>query len=394
MTINAAFNSGIINTAVNGAVNYADAQNREKVTFDELDKDIQDIVNKIESYDIGGGNNPTPDIPTPTTDPTANWDKTKVDPVESADNVVVPVPKGFVASKATGENTVENGFVIYQGTEDVTDSNKDTAMTTRNQFVWVPVPDPSKMFTTNNGRDVGRLYNFDKTSKTYTEIAWSDTGYREPDVVTGNGSEYDAVASNYSNAGITGITTADQFKTQLETEFAEMKTSVEKYHGFYIGRYETGAVSTAKAVTVKGNSDIVKQTWYKFYQMNKDMIKENGIKSNMIWGSQWDQTMIWFDTQGGAKKNYVYDSTGKGHYPGTGGSTTSTGLSTAYAVNNIYDMAGNAEDWTLEADITSRRVLRGGGYSNSGSFSPASYRSYGYPTYSYGYVGSRSTLIM
>ncbi len=391
MTINAAFNSGIINTAVNGAVNYADAQYREQVTFDDLDKNIQDIVNKIESYDIGGSN-PTPDIPTPTTDPTANWDKTKVDLVESADNVVVPVPKGFVASKATGENTVENGFVIYQGTDDVTDSNKDTAMTTRNQFVWVPVADTSKMFTTHDGRDVGRLYNFDKTSKTYTEIAWSDTGYREPDVVTGSdGLQYDAGASNYSSAGITGITNADEFKTQLETEFAEIKTSVEKYHGFYIGRYETGSVSTAKAVTVKGNSDIANQTWYKHYQMNKDMIKENGIKSSMIWGSQWDQTMIWFDTQGGAKKDYVYNSTGKGHYSAS--STTTTGSSTAYAVNNIYDMAGTAWDWTLEADLTNGRLLRGGSY-HSGSNSPASCRGSSTPTRSDVDFGSRSTLIM
>ncbi len=357
VTINAAFNSGIIDTAVNGAVNYADAQKKEQITFEDLDKDIQDIVNKIESYDIGGSN-PTPDTPNPTPDTTANWDKTKVEPVESADNVVVPVPKGFVASKATGENTVEDGFVIYQGADEVNDSNVDTAMTTRNQFVWVPVPDPSKMFTTHDGKTVGQLYNFDITKKEYTEIAWSATGYREPDVITGdNGSEYDAVASNYSSAGITGITNADQFKAQLEAEFAKMEASIEKYHGFYIGRYETGAVSTAKAVTVKGNADIANQTWYKLYQMNKDMIKENGIKSSMIWGSQWDQTMIWFDTQGGAKKDYVYNSTGKGHY-GTN-STTTTGSSTVYAVNNIYDMAGNGYDLTLETYSTIVRVVRG-----------------------------------
>ncbi|MCI9275602.1 MAG: hypothetical protein HFJ24_06570, partial [Clostridia bacterium] len=172
-----------------------------------------------------------------------------------------------------------------------------------------------------------------------------------------NGSEYDAVASNYSSAGITGITNADQFKAQLEAEFAKMEASIEKYHGFYIGRYETGAVSTAKAVTVKGNADIANQTWYKLYQMNKDMINENGIKSSMIWGSQWDQTMIWFDTQGGAKKDYVYNSTGKGHY-GTN-STTTTGSSTVYAVNNIYDMAGNGYDLTLETYSTIVRVVRG-----------------------------------
>ena len=285
------------------------------------------------------------------------WDGAKVDPVESADNVVVPVPKGFVASKATGENTVENGFVIYQGTEDVTNANVSTAMTTRNQFVWVPVPDPSKMFTTYNGKDVARFYYFDSINKKYGENLLSVTGLLEPNVVIGNGSLYDADASNYSSAGITGITNANQFKAQLETEFAEMKASVERYHGFYIGRYETGAVSTAKAVTVKGNADIANQTWYKLYQMNKDMIKGNGIKSSMIWGSQWNQTMIWFDTQGGVKKDYVYNSTGKGHYGAN--SVTTTGSKTAYAVNNIYDMAGNGLDWTLETAGGEGRTLRG-----------------------------------
>ena len=291
------------------------------------------------------------------------WDGAKVDPVESADNVVVPVPKGFVASKATGENTVENGFVIYQGTEDVTNANVSTAMTTRNQFVWIPVPDTSKMFTIHEGKTVSRLYSFDRTTKKYTEIEWNDTGYREPDVVTDN-NKYDADASNYSGLGLTtkngeAVTTSDKFTALIEEEFADMKTSIEKYHGFYIGRYETGAVSTAKAATVKGNSDIANQTWYKLYQMNKDMIKENGIKSSMIWGSQYDQTMIWFYMQGGEKKDYVYNSTGKGHYQGNAANTTTTGSSVAYAVNNIYDMAGNAYEWTLEAWYTYGRALRG-----------------------------------
>ncbi len=54
VTINAAFNSGIIETAVNGAVNYAGAQEQEKVTFDELDGNLQDIVKRLETYNIGG----------------------------------------------------------------------------------------------------------------------------------------------------------------------------------------------------------------------------------------------------------------------------------------------------------------------------------------------------
>ena len=35
----------------------------------------------------------------------------------------VPVPNGFVGSKATGENEIDSGFVIYEGEEEVTDNN-------------------------------------------------------------------------------------------------------------------------------------------------------------------------------------------------------------------------------------------------------------------------------
>ena len=64
VTINAAFNSGIIDTAANGALNYADAQNREQITFDDLDKDIQDIVDKIKDYGGSGEDSPSNHVPT------------------------------------------------------------------------------------------------------------------------------------------------------------------------------------------------------------------------------------------------------------------------------------------------------------------------------------------
>ena len=66
-----------------------------------------------------------------------------MDPVKSADGVVVPVPKGFTASEATGENEVNKGFVIYQGTDQVNDGNVDNAQESRNQFVWIPVDEES-----------------------------------------------------------------------------------------------------------------------------------------------------------------------------------------------------------------------------------------------------------
>ncbi len=299
VTINAVFNSGIINTAVNGTVDYAEAQNEEKVEFNELDQNIQDRVKKVS-----------------TSNSTTDWDTTKVDLVKSADGIIVPVPKGFVASKAEGENTVEDGFVIYQGEEDVTDVNLNEAMMTRNQFVWVPVPDTNTMFATYNGKAVGRLYDFGdrRYAKKNTALQWNIKGFREPDVVTGDGTKYDADVSNYASLGLTtnageSVTTLDKFTEMLEEDFADMKTSVERYHGFYIGRYQTGEGEKV----VQGVNPLGNKTWYEHYKISKDMVNLNGIKSGIIWGSQVDQTVIWLITQGGEKEEYVYNTNGKGH---------------------------------------------------------------------------------
>ena len=39
----------------------------------------------------------------------------------------VPVPNGYVGSKATGENEIDTGYVIYEGTEEVNDDNVEEA---------------------------------------------------------------------------------------------------------------------------------------------------------------------------------------------------------------------------------------------------------------------------
>ena len=92
---------------------------------------------------MAGDSEITPPDPGPTLP--EGWDVDKVTAEESSDGVTVPVPKGYTASDATGERSVNDGFVIYEGTEEVNDGNVDTAKTTRNQFVWIPVPDISQI---------------------------------------------------------------------------------------------------------------------------------------------------------------------------------------------------------------------------------------------------------
>ena len=124
----------------------------------------------------------------------------------------------------------------------------------------------------------------------------------------------------------------------------------------------------------------------------------------MIWGSQWDQIMIWMKEVKNTKNTtngqyYITNSLGMGNY-GTGddsdtstSSPVSTGKREEYKVKNVYDLAGNVYDWTLEASVTGVRVIRGGNYGDTVSRrTMASDRNNNDPVYSVSSTGSRLTL--
>ena len=367
---------------------------------------MNDVTAAMENMLNGTDGGDTPEKPE---DPTENWDLSKVDPVQSTDAtpVTVPVPKGYVASKVTGETTVENGFVIYEETDEVNDTNKDTAQTTRNQFVWVPVADVSEMYGTDaSGKKWGKLYSF--SADGITPVNWTEqngvmtvtttsgsNSYREPDVVTGSdGTEYDADNTNLQQAGLDASATANTFKEQLETEFNSMIASVEKYGGFYIGRYETGNLSQIEASIVKNNNDINKQTWYSMYNKSKELAANSNVSTTIIWGCQWDAVLRWMYNSGNEnKKTYTYDGTGKGNYYNTNEkSLIATGSNDSYAVNNIYDMAGNTYDRTMETAGTNNRTERGGCSSIDYDYYSSSFRGANAATDDREFIGCRTSL--
>ncbi len=347
---------------------------------------------------------------------------------EDASGDKVPVPNGYVGSSVAGENEIDTGYVIYEGEEAVTDSNVADAQKNRNQYVWVPVPDISKFYGTDaNGKKWGKIYTFSSsTSSGYDEITgtqpynWSEsngvmtisskTNYREPDVVAKYSSTGYDMDSRLKTLGI-GAKTTHEFLNQLEKEFNNMVASVEKYGGFYIGRYETGNINQDTPVIQKGNTNISSQTWYNMYKRCKNIKGANtNVETGMIWGNQWDRTLMWLiETGSKTKEQIADDSTSWGNYynatfeyVNSSGSTatknegSSTRIPTGSAeytkANNIYDLAGNVRDWTMEASSTNSRVYRGGSYNNDGDGYPAVYRYNNSPTYSYGYYGCRSAL--
>lgn len=275
------------------------------------------------------------------------------------------------------------GFVIYEGEEAVTDDNVATAQKTRNQWVWVPVDAEtiSRIYSENSttGVKTGKYYTFSATGRTV------NTSTREPAILTNRDNEY-----YFSRYGLQGMT-RDKFLQEMQVEFEETIESIKKYGGFYIGRYETGSISSKVPVVQKMNTDIASQTWYAMYNKMQYLGANTNVKANMIWGCLWDETLQWFVDTGSLKQDELVVSMSWGNYydttlnyTTTSGTTATTNIgsstkipagSSEYTkVNNIYDMAGNVWDWTLEAGGTSYRYYRGGLCYYSGSYIPASYR--------------------
>ena len=216
----------------------------------------------------------------------------------------------------------------------------------------------------------------------------------------------------------------------MEESFYRMIESVKKYGGYYIGRYETGDLGEEKAVVKKMNEELggyindTYITWYVMYEKSKNLEgeKEN-IETSMIWGSLWDETLQWLlecgaqiqDGEGGTREitenDINDDSSDWGNYTDatfeyintSGGTSTKsenhatiipTGSAEYTKANNIYDLAGNVYDWTLEVSTTDVRISRGGSFSfyGGGGYVPASNRGGSDPTDSKGSYGCRSAL--
>ena len=352
--------NGIITSARNATDQWEQGAANEQ---DEL-KQIANFINGNTS--TGGGTTTVADVVGG-----AKFEQTET--IEDDNGKEVTIPKGFAVAEDSN-TVVDDGIVITDGT---------------NEFVWVPVDDPSTMFV----EETVKLNGVETTTTIYSKLRIRDgdsytagkpgeTGkVREPDVL----SSYDTSSSYYQT--ILGFGSTKKMADSMVAEYKAMSDSVKKYHGFYIGRYElTGTVDkpTETAGTVLTASTA--GNWYYLYKACQNVIQNNSdVKSTMIYGCQWDETCSWLE-----KNGYdINDSSDWGNY--TGGKKA-TGSDPTYKANEIYDMAGNCRDWTQEAYSSNDRIDRGGYYNGSGSSVPASDRGNYGPYYSSSNNTSRATL--
>ena len=308
----------------------------------------------------------------------------------TVENVVIPEGYYYVGG------TKAKGIVISDNVADKElDKGKENVRRdlSGNQWVWVPVETPSRLYTTvDAGVALSGSTGVKTTKYTNSEIisgktrvlpgdSSSYTRYREPDILTYS----DCDDTKYATAGFSSL--ANMAET-MKSDYEEMIASLEKYKGFYIGRYE---------LTANGEKTGATQTdvdWYTLYKNCTTLASGTKVKTRMIWGLQWDATCNWLASYGFSIK----DSSAWGNYSnntaGGHGTKQNTGYSESWKANNIYDFAGNCWEFTQEADGASLRASGGGDYGSDGSDFPASTRNSYFPAYASSGRGSRPTLYL
>ena len=227
-----------------------------------------------------------------------------------------------------------------------------------------------------------------------------------------------ATIADYKRTWYTGDGSFSDYSEALPED---EKTSVERYKGFYIGRYEAGDKENTEAKTLRSSNDVTKtvtikanQAPYNYVTRTQAVSLAEGFatkqgykaKTKLVSSYAWDTTIAFLQKvnsdYGSSSEEGNYSNTTFSYTDITGASKTKakssyvlvpTGQTTP--VCNIYDMGGNVDEWTTESYSNTRRPYagRGGGYGISFASYPAGGRDFN-PDDAYADVGFRLTLFM
>ncbi|MEI3359825.1 MAG: hypothetical protein V8R74_00340 [Clostridia bacterium] len=225
----------------------------------------------------------------------------------------------------------------------------------------------------------------------------------------------------------TWYTEYDSFSSYSEALPEDEKTSVERYKGFYIGRYEAGdkeSTGTTKATFRTSSSDAsnsvtikADQVPYNYVTRTQAVSLAEGFKTQqgykaktkLVSSYAWDTTIAFIEktvnnygsssSQGNYKdKSVTYkDITDESKPEKTKAENSSLLVATGQTtpVCNIYDMGGNVFELTTESnsDTYNPSAKRGGSYDDYFASNPAGYRFHD-SGYAHVSVGFRLTLFL
>ena len=299
-----------------------------------------------------------------------------------------------------------------------------------NEYVWVVVPRTTAVYATTG------LGKTTFTDADYTSIENDLKEYTK--TYRGSTSYLDTWYADDKNEGWLS-------ETEYKTLKNSMLKSVYENGGFYVGRYEAGIDTTTgtNRTSIESQVDgkypvpttapVTKADAYPYTYVTRTQAQNlasnvnSGTKtSSLMFGVQWDLVLAFMHNKGNiADSTLTSNSTTIGNYKNNlwtiknanakystdyGRTFTAcpnpfkkdadskilltTGADSSFSVQNIYDIAGNVYEWTLEK--TDRGSLpcaqRGGDFYDTGSGSPAAKRNNFY-TFSTDYsIGFRVTL--
>ena len=301
----------------------------------------------------------------------------------------VKMPTGFYYVGGTKTS----GIVISDNVNDK-DKYKNKAVVGTdllgNQYVWIPCTTDSTSSKLQYARtEWGVEEDGDDNSRAIKdELTLTDASVTYSDADTANGINADV---------------SKEIVAQIKAE----KTSVAKYGGYYIGRYEVGKNGDT-AVVKYNQTPYASITWSTAYGLAKKIITNSEATSYLCSSYAWD-TAVNFIQNNSTAKNYatsiegfngnwnpqaVKDPSGNVIKPAGTSQQLNTGLTTQFS--NIFDMGGNEAEFTTELNpgTSETVVLRGGGYNYDLDHRPAGYRwdvGSGYANISFGF---RATLFL
>lgn len=219
------------------------------------------------------------------------------------------------------------------------------------------------------------------------------------------------VGSLDSNGTLDGVSFTEQFgrRNYLNSEFSESEfhetltdelelqlESVKRYGGFYVSRYNISKSLAGKPQSVKGVMPWVNINFDDAKKVASTIEDDEAVKSHLTFGAEYDSVLEWFiKTNARTRSEIAKDSTNWGNHWNMENSpkkVVETGSKEEWCANNIYDFAGNVDEWTQEQNCSLYRVIRGGNYGNDGVDYPVACRSCDDPLNFYNDTGFRATL--
>ena len=384
VTINMAFNGGIIDKAEQAKDMYA---NDTAYT----DSSMANVVGYLDGIlnGVAGGGTDEPPVQTATTVSEAKQnglpfaEKTVI---TDGEGNKITIPKGFKIAADSGD-TVQQGIVI----EDV-NASTDPAVQ-ESQYVWIPVGTFTKDDgTTSNEIKLGR-YTFSTTDgTTTTPLQYAEDYAGEPVAIDSDYTEATTYDAGNESKGLDG-------KNATAKNLGEFINSTKPIEeggngGYYIGRYEASYASGATSITEVGDYANCKAAskvstafsdssmsynpgtlWNFITQPAASKVAINtyegsgSVKSDLMNSYAWDTAIVYI--QEASTPNYA-NATRKHNSLSNTGNLDPDVPTLKDEVCKINDMASNVLEWTTEHSShtfigrAESCVLRGGACYSSG----------------------------